>query len=81
MNTSTKIVYMSLILLVGATLFTSCASRADGRVAAPASRHSSPIQLLAVDAPLVDRRQGDRPGHSHPGGWTGPESSVAAGPP
>ena len=30
--------------------------------------------------PLVGRRQGDRPGHLHPGGWTGPESPGAAMP-
>jgi hypothetical protein len=80
-NTSTKVLYMSLILLVAATIFTGCASRAEGRAIVAASLHSPLKLLLAVDNPLVDRRQGDRPGHPHPGGWTGPESSGAAGTP
>jgi hypothetical protein len=51
MNTSTKLLYMSLILLVAATLVTGCASRA-GAVAPGgglAASSSSSNGLLAVD--------------------------------
>jgi len=72
---------MSLILLVTAAIVTGCASRADAGATVAAPLHSPLNLLLAVDNPLVDRRQGDRPGHPHPGGWTGPESSGAAGTP
>lgn len=51
MNTSTKVLYMSLILLVAATLVTGCASRA-GAVAPGAVLAAPPSpsnELLAAD--------------------------------
>jgi hypothetical protein len=50
MNTSTKVLYMSLILLVAATLFTGCASRAGVMATARAPLAPPPNALLAVDA-------------------------------
>jgi hypothetical protein len=51
-NTSTKVLYMSLILLVAATLVTGCASRADA--VAPRAGFAAPLspynELLAVDS-------------------------------
>jgi hypothetical protein len=52
MNTSNKVLYMSLILLVSATLFAGCASRAGAiaPVAPFASPLSHPNGLLTVDS-------------------------------
>jgi len=79
-NTSTKVLYMSLILLVAATLFTSCASRAAVMPVVPAplpmlASFTHENGLLAVDTlwstggratdPAI-RTPADGPGRSRP---------------